>query len=182
MPKFTIACPSCGSYAEARTGFFARKKIDCACGYTIDVRTDKLTVRECPHCGNMAVIDQSKGENVLCPVCKEPINTLVEQSRMEEFSCKQCGVRLRTSKAYSMMQLTQDSGVRKALEAFADDLRFSDPVSSEALEMIEADLMACVDEIQQAVTDDDSKAVSVLMQKAKAILSERNRLCRLYKS
>ena len=99
MSKFTIACPSCGSYAEARTGFFARKKIDCACGYIIDVRTDKLIVRECPHCGNMAVIDQSKGENALCPVCKEPINTLAEQSRMEEFSCKQCGVRLRTSKA-----------------------------------------------------------------------------------
>ena len=99
MSKFVIECPNCGKYAEARTGFFARKKIDCACGYTIDVRTDKLTGRECPHCGNMVVFDQSRGEKALCPVCHEPINTLAEQSNTVEFSCAQCGIRLRTSKA-----------------------------------------------------------------------------------
>ena len=99
MSKFVIECPNCGKYAEARTGFFARKKIDCACGYTINVRTDKLAGRECPHCGNMVVFDQSKGEKALCPVCHEPINTLAEQSSTVEFSCAQCGIRLRTSKA-----------------------------------------------------------------------------------
>lgn len=99
MSKFVIECPNCGKYAEARTGFFARKKIDCACGYTINVRTDKLAGRECPHCGNMVVFDQSKGEKALCPVCHEPINTMAEQSNTVEFSCAQCGIRLRTSKA-----------------------------------------------------------------------------------
>lgn len=99
MSKFVIECPNCGKFAEAKTGFFARKKIDCACGYTINVRTDKLTGRECPHCGNMVVFDQSKGEKALCPVCHEPINTLAEQSNTVEFSCAQCGIRLRTNKA-----------------------------------------------------------------------------------
>ena len=99
MSKFVIECPSCGKFAEARTGFFARKKIDCACGYTINVHTDKLAGRECPHCGNMVVFDQSRGEQAKCPVCGEPINTQAEQTKMEEFSCAQCGVRLRTSKA-----------------------------------------------------------------------------------
>lgn len=99
MSKFVIECPNCGKYAEAKTGFFARKKIDCACGYTINVRTDKLAGRECPHCGNMVVFDQSKGEKALCPVCHEPINTMAEKSNTVEFSCAQCGVRLRTSKA-----------------------------------------------------------------------------------
>ncbi len=99
MGKFVIECPNCGKYAEAKTGFFARKKIDCACGYTINVRTDKLAGRECPHCGNMVVFDQSKGEKALCPVCHEPINTMAEQSNTVEFSCAQCGVRLRTNKA-----------------------------------------------------------------------------------
>ena len=97
MSKFVIECPNCGKFAEAKTGFFARKKIDCACGYTIN--TDKLAGRECPHCGNMVVFDQSKGEKALCPVCHEPINTLAEQSNTVEFSCAQCGVRLRTNKA-----------------------------------------------------------------------------------
>lgn len=99
MSKFVIECPNCGKFAEAKTGFFARKKIDCACGYTINVRTDKLAGRECPHCGNMVVFDQSKGEKALCPVCHEPINTLAERSNTVEFSCAQCGIRLRTSKA-----------------------------------------------------------------------------------
>ena len=99
MSKFVIECPRCGKYAEARTGFFARKKIDCACGYTIDVRTDKITARECPHCGNTVVFDQSKGAEAKCPVCQQPINTLAEQSSLAEFSCGQCGVRLSTSKS-----------------------------------------------------------------------------------
>lgn len=99
MSKFVIECPNCGKFAEAKTGFFARKKIDCACGYTINVRTDKMAGRECPHCGNMVVFDQSKGEKAKCPVCGEPINTMSEQNSMLEFSCAQCGVRLRTSKA-----------------------------------------------------------------------------------
>ena len=99
MSKFVIECPNCGKFAEAKTGFFARKKIDCACGYTINVRTDKLVGRECPHCGNMVVFDQSKGEKALCPVCHEPINTMAEQSSTVEFSCAQCGIRLRTNKA-----------------------------------------------------------------------------------
>lgn len=99
MSKFVIECPHCGKFAEARNGFFERKKIDCTCGYTITVRTDKLTSRECPHCGNTVVFDQSKGEKAKCPVCHEPINTMVEQSQVEEFSCAQCGIRLRASKS-----------------------------------------------------------------------------------
>ena len=81
MPKFVIECPNCGRYAEAKTGFFARKKIDCACGYTIDVRTDKLSSRTCPHCGNNVVFDQSKGVNAKCPFCGEHINTMAEQDK-----------------------------------------------------------------------------------------------------
>ncbi len=98
MSKFVIECPSCGRYAEARKGFFARKKIDCSCGHVINVRTEKLTSRECPHCGNNVVFDQSKGAAAKCPVCHEPINTMAEQSQTVEFSCAQCGIRLRTSK------------------------------------------------------------------------------------
>ena len=99
MAKFVIECPNCGKYAEAKTSFFARKKMDCSCGYTINVRTDKLAARKCPHCGNEVVFDQSKGEKAKCPVCHEPINTQAEQTKVEEFSCAQCGVRLQASKS-----------------------------------------------------------------------------------
>ena len=99
MAKFVIECPNCGKYAEAKTGFFARKKIECACGNVIDVRTDKLASRVCPHCGNNVVFDQSKGAAAKCPVCGEAINTMAEQDKTVEFSCARCGIRLRTSKS-----------------------------------------------------------------------------------
>ena len=99
MAKFVIECPNCGKFAEGKTGFFARKNIDCSCGHTINVRTEKLMGRECPHCGNWVVFDQTKGEDAKCPVCQQSINTMAEQSKTAEFSCAQCGVRLRTSKA-----------------------------------------------------------------------------------
>ena len=98
MAKFVIECPRCGKYVEAKTGFFARKKIDCACGYTINVRTEKMASRTCPHCGNNVVFDQSKGADARCPVCGEAINTMAEQTKAVEFSCRQCGVRLRVAR------------------------------------------------------------------------------------
>lgn len=99
MAKFVMECPRCGKYVEAKTGFFARKKIDCVCGYTMDVRTDKLTSRTCAHCGNDVVFDQSKGAAAKCPVCGEPINTMADQDKTVQFSCAQCGIRLNTSKS-----------------------------------------------------------------------------------
>ena len=98
MAKFVMECPNCGKYVEAKTGFFARKKIDCTCGHVIDIRTEKLTSRVCSHCGNDVVFDQSKGADAKCPVCGEPINTMTEQDKTIEFSCSQCGIRLHTSK------------------------------------------------------------------------------------
>ncbi len=98
MSKFVIECPRCGRAAEARTGFFARKKIDCVCGYTINVRTDRLASRICSHCGNTVVFDQAKGDKARCPVCHEPINTLADNQKLVEFSCAQCGIRLQAVK------------------------------------------------------------------------------------
>ena len=99
MSKFVIECPKCRNYAEASTGLFAKRKIQCACGNTIDVRTEKLATRKCPKCGNTVIYDQSKGEKALCPVCHEPINTTALHLKTVEFSCAQCGIQLHASKA-----------------------------------------------------------------------------------
>lgn len=102
MAKFVIECPQCGKYAQANSGLFGfigrTKTVNCACGHVINVDAEKLSSRECPHCGNNVVFDQSKGEKALCPVCGEPINTMAEQNKSVEFSCAQCGIRLRAAK------------------------------------------------------------------------------------
>lgn len=98
MAKFVIECPKCQSYVRVSNSIFAKKQIRCRCGETIDVRANRMMSRLCPHCGNTVVFDAAKGEKAKCPVCKELINTTAEQSRTEEFSCAQCGIRLRADK------------------------------------------------------------------------------------
>ena len=69
-----------------------------------------------------------------------------------------------------------------AIKALAEEFRYSDPVSNDAIADAEADLVAAVDELQAAYVDDDSEAVAKLCRKASALLAERNRLCKLNKS
>ena len=69
-----------------------------------------------------------------------------------------------------------------AVRKLAEELRYSDPVSSPALEEAERDLSAAVADLQSAVADDDSEAVKQLCRKAAALLAERNRLCKLHKA
>ena len=69
-----------------------------------------------------------------------------------------------------------------ALRTLAEEFRYSDPVSSEALAEAEADLSAAVDELQAAFVDGDKDAAAQLCRKASALLAERNRLCKLNKN
>lgn len=119
MSKFVIECPHCGKFAEAKTGFFVRKKINCDCGYTIDVRTDKMTTRTCAHCGNDVVYDQSLGSEAKCPVCRHPIGQPGDPDLMVDFFCEQCGIKLTTAKSattYTCPVCDHVNDVTKALQ------------------------------------------------------------------
>ena len=69
----------------------------------------------------------------------------------------------------------------KALKKLSDTINYCDPVSSDATIAAETELKAVMDEIQQAIVDDDVTSVVPLCKKAEAILAERNRLCKLNK-
>lgn len=86
------------------------------------------------------------------------------------------------SKANQLSAMCSDVEAAAAVKAFAEEVRFSDPVSSEAIADAEADLAALVDELQAAVVDDNAEEIKVLCRKATAALVERNRLCKLNKN
>lgn len=86
------------------------------------------------------------------------------------------------SKVNQMAAQCENPDAAAVVKAFAEEMRYSDPVSSEALAEIEADLSAAVDELQSAIVDGDSAAVKQLCRKASAVLAERNRLCKLNKA
>lgn len=85
------------------------------------------------------------------------------------------------ARAAALPGLTQDAQLARLLEQFAEAVRYSDPVSGETLRDVEAELTACVDELQRAVAEGDTSSAQTLTQKAKAVLADRNRLCKLNK-
>lgn len=111
------------------------------------------------------------------------VDTVRDEIERQDTILKKDMTYMRTlqSKVASMVQLAQDDQTRKILEKFAEDLRFSDPISSETLGNIEADLTACVDELQRAIADGDAASALELARNATDVLMERNRLCKLKK-
>lgn len=70
---------------------------------------------------------------------------------------------------------------QKALQKFAEDLRYSDPVSCAMSHDAELELSALVSDLQNAVVEGDEASTLTLCRKAGAVLAERNRLCKLGK-
>ena len=68
-----------------------------------------------------------------------------------------------------------------AIQALAEEIRYSDPVSCEQIADAEADLVAVVDQLQAAYIDGEQEAMAQLCRQAMALLAERNRLCKLNK-
>ena len=92
MGKFIIQCPQCGRANQAKTGWFAKKQVECLCGYSINVKTEKLASYVCNSCGNNIVFDQSKGQPSVCPICKKNISN--NSASVVHFSCPTCGCSL----------------------------------------------------------------------------------------
>lgn len=85
------------------------------------------------------------------------------------------------SKAVFVASQCEDADTKKALNAFAEALRFSDPVSSAATADIEENLTGLVEELGNAVLDKDFTAAQALCTKASTLLADRNRMCKLNK-
>ena len=106
MGRFVMECPNCHKSIEASsglfgTGLFAKKDIKCSCGITFNVQANRLSSRQCSHCGNTVVYDQAKSDKAMCPVCHKPVNELSDRSKMAAFTCEQCGVSLLANKSGS---------------------------------------------------------------------------------
>lgn len=94
MAKFVIECSKCGNYVEGSNFIFAKKMIECSCGNMIDVKAEKLASKVCPHCSNLVVYDQSKGEKAKCPVCHNHINPREGMANLAQFTCPSCACKL----------------------------------------------------------------------------------------
>ena len=105
-------------------------------------------------------------------VVRQEVKLEKDVSRMREFQAK----------GRALVALNKVSEAARPLEKLAEDLRFSDPVSSEALTEIEDQLAECLAQLQEAVSAQKTEQILSVCQEAERILAERNQLCKLNKA
>lgn len=109
-------------------------------------------------------------------------DTVREEVQSQEGKHKQQIAVMRSLQAKVNGVASVCTGDAKAeVEKLAEEFRFSDPVSSAALEAIEAKLTTCVEGLRAAATKGDSDAICELCRETSLTLAERNRLCKLSK-
>ena len=110
-------------------------------------------------------------------------DAVAEQIHAQDAKLKKDVAAMRTiqSKLIVLPGQCEDPVTAKCLTQLAEEIRFSDPVSSEATQETEADLNALTDELQKAVLEHDTAAAQNLCKRCQAVLMERNRLCKLEK-
>lgn len=91
MSKFYLKCPNCGKYHLASSGLFSHKHIDCECGYSINVKKDRMATLVCPKCSNTVVYDQANKDNVYCPVCHSHLDPFGDINKVN-IHCPTCNL------------------------------------------------------------------------------------------
>lgn len=105
-------------------------------------------------------------------VVRQEVKLEKDVSRMREFQAK----------GRALVTLNKVPEAARPLEKLAENLRFSDPVSSEALTEIEDQLAECLAQLQEAVSAQKTEQILSVCQEAERILAERNQLCKLSKT
>ena len=85
------------------------------------------------------------------------------------------------SVASSLVGKSDDADVKKVLSELADEFRYSDPVSVEALTVVEAELGTALAKLQGSVSSGNREQIKNECKKVSAMLAERNRLCKMNK-
>ena len=85
------------------------------------------------------------------------------------------------SKVDTMAAQCDGEKAKTAVAALAEQLRYSDPVSNDAIYDADMELSACIDNLQQAIVDGNEEDIITMCRKSMEALAERNRLCKLNK-
>ena len=109
--------------------------------------------------------------------------TMREEIEKKDTKLKKNVSNLRELQSISAMLVGQygDEEMTKMLQKLVDEFRYSDPLTSEKTEDLEADMHRRIGDLQQAITDGDIEGAKSLCNKLLECLKERNRICSLNK-
>ena len=119
----------------------------------------------------LAVIGCVTADAMRDEIIRQDVQLKKDVSRMRELQ----------SMAASMLAQCMDEDMKQTVKKIADELRFSDPVSSEATAELEEDMRSQMMDIQQAIAEGDAEGAKALCVKLLGSLTERNRICSVCK-
>lgn len=80
----------------------------------------------------------------------------------------------------SLVGSSDDAEINKAIEKLAEDIKYSDPVSSDATKEIEQEILKKISNLSVAIEERDNNAKQII-SKLSEMIKDRNRICRLNK-
>lgn len=83
-----------------------------------------------------------------------------------------------SAEASSLIELTEDADLRKQLENMADEFRYSDPVSNDETTSYEAELGHLLNELKNALMNQNTEEAKQLCDKVLKTLKIRNQICK----
>lgn len=104
-------------------------------------------------------------------IVRQDVQLKKDVSRMRELQ----------SLAASMLSQCNNEELKQMVKKIADELRFSDPVSSDATAELEEEMRRQMQDIQQALIERDIDGAKMLCGKMMGNLTERNRICSVSK-
>lgn len=113
---------------------------------------------------------------VSCFLAKETIDGV-----REKVADKTSFLKLLRVDAEMLVEKCSDPALKKELQGLSETIRFSDPMSSEALFELEKDITLTVSECGKALDDGDFEEAGKLCRRANFQLSERNKKCKALK-
>ena len=86
-----------------------------------------------------------------------------------------------SSRVIAMASKCKNDATRMEIAKLADNLRYSDPVSSEGTKEAERMLEMCLNDLEVALDNGNEQGIVTYCQKANEFLTDRNRICKLEK-
>ncbi|MBR2615160.1 MAG: hypothetical protein IKC69_00580 [Clostridia bacterium] len=114
---------------------------------------------------------------ISCFLAKETIEG-IKQKNVE----RTMNIKLLRANAESLAASCEDPALKAELSRFAENVRYSDPTSCDALQSLEAELARLVFACKEKVAAGEYAEASAICREAGRLLDERNQKCKLLKN
>lgn len=114
--------------------------------------------------------------SIAADIAREEVTKIEEVQHVDTRFIKEMRI-----KSQNLVGRTNNTELKKKLESLAEDFKYSDPVSSDAIKDYENKISAKISVLEEYLSADDYERAEKVCVELKQILSDRNAACKLNK-